>query len=254
MTNNNHENGIRLNKYIADSGFCSRREADRLIDAGQVQIDGRVGVLGDKVFADMRVTVGGQEVAIKTRKVYIALNKPVGIVCTADPREPMNVVDYVAHPERIFPIGRLDKDSSGLLLMTSDGEIVNKLLRAVGRHEKEYVVSVDRPLTREFLRRMAEGVPILDTVTLPARIFQIAPQRFRLIIVQGLNRQIRRMCEALGYRVTSLRRIRIMNIELGELAPGQYRDLTELELNTLMNDLNEEYGGIGHGISETPRR
>ncbi len=222
---------------MAESGFCSRREADRLIQAGSVTIDGRVGVLGDKVTDAMDVRVLGRAVKPKREKVYIALHKPVGIVCTADPREPMNVIDYIRHPARVFPIGRLDKDSSGLLLLTSDGEIVNRVLRASGAHDKEYIVSVDRRITPEFLRRMAGGVAILDTVTLPCEIEQLSAFSFRLVLVQGLNRQIRRMCEALGYKVQSLRRVRIMNISLGELKPGEWRDLTEAELRALMAQL-----------------
>ena len=232
-----NEAGVRLNKWIAESGFCSRREADRLIGEGKVTIDGRTGVLGDRVLPGMKVRVDGREAVVKTKKVYIALNKPAGIVCTADPREPMNVVDYVGHPERIFPIGRLDKDSEGLLLMTNDGEIVNRILRAAGGHEKDYVVTVNKVITDDFLRQMAEGVPILDTVTLPCRIVREDKQRFRIILVQGLNRQIRRMCEALGYRVTHLTRERVMNIQLGHLKPGHWRNLTPTELDGLMAQL-----------------
>ena len=232
--------GIRLNKYLADSGFCSRREADRLIEAGSVTIDGRVGVLGDKAMDAMDVRVKGKSVKPKRKdqKVYIALNKPVGIVCTADAREPMNVIDYLRHDERIFPIGRLDKESSGLLLLTSDGEIVNRVLRAVGSHDKEYIVSVDRKMAPDFLRKMAAGVAILDTVTLPCRVEQISAYSFRIILVQGLNRQIRRMCQALGYGVRSLKRVRIMNIHLGDLLPGQWRELTHRELTELLGQLN----------------
>lgn len=229
--------GKRLNKFIADSGYCSRREADRLISEGRVKVDGRVGVLGDKILPGMSVTVDGQSLTGDGEKVYIVLNKPVGIVCTADPREPMNVVDYLNYPIRIFPVGRLDKDSEGLLLMTSDGEIVNRLLRAAGGHEKEYEVTVDRPVTREFLEGMMKGVPILDTVTLPCKIRRTGDRSFNIIIVQGLNRQIRRMCEYFGYNVTSLRRIRIMNIKLGSLRPGQWREVTEEEFTTLMKQL-----------------
>lgn len=229
--------GKRLNKFIADSGYCSRREADRLIGEGRVRVDGRVGVLGDRILPDMAVVVDGQSLSGDGEKVYIALNKPVGIVCTADPREPMNVVDYLNYPIRIFPVGRLDKDSEGLLLMTSDGEIVNRLLRAAGGHEKEYEVTVDRPVTREFLEGMMKGVPILDTVTLPCRVRRTGERSFNIIIVQGLNRQIRRMCEYFGYNVTALRRIRIMNIRLGSMKPGQWRELTESEFTTLMNQL-----------------
>ena len=231
--------GTRLNKFIADSGYCSRREADRLIGEGKVLIDGRVGVLGDRILPGMRVTVEGVSVTGESEKVYIALNKPRGIVCTADPREPMNVVDYIGHPQRIFPVGRLDKDSEGLLLLTSDGEIVNRILRAAGGHEKEYEVMIDRPVTTEFLQKMAAGVPILDTVTLPCRIRKTGPRSFNLILVQGLNRQIRRMCEALGCNVVSLRRIRIMNIRLGRLETGHWRNLTAPELKQLRGTLEE---------------
>ena len=231
--------GTRLNKFIADSGYCSRREADRLIGEGKVLIDGRVGVLGDRILPGMRVTVEGVSVTGESEKVYIALNKPRGIVCTADPREPMNVVDYIGHPQRIFPVGRLDKDSEGLLLLTSDGEIVNRILRAAGGHEKEYEVMIDRPVTTEFLQKMAAGVPILDTVTLPCRIRKTGPRSFNLILVQGLNRQIRRMCEALGCNVVSLRRIRIMNIRLGRLETGHWRNLTAPELKQLLGTLEE---------------
>ena len=229
--------GKRLNKFIADSGYSSRREADRLIAEGRVKVDGRIGVLGDKILPGMSVLVDGQSLSGDGEKVYIALNKPVGIVCTADPREPMNVVDYLDYPIRIFPVGRLDKDSEGLLLMTSDGEIVNRLLRAAGGHEKEYEVTVDRPVTREFLEGMMKGVPILDTVTLPCKVRRTGDRSFNIIIVQGLNRQIRRMCEYFGYNVTSLRRIRIMNIRLGSMKPGQWRELTKEEFTELMNRL-----------------
>jgi len=229
--------GKRLNKFIADSGYCSRREADRLIEEGRVKVDGRVGVLGDKILPGMSVTVDGQSLSGDGEKVYILLNKPVGIVCTADPREPMNVVDYLGYPIRIFPVGRLDKDSEGLLLMTSDGEIVNRLLRAAGGHEKEYEVTVDRPVTREFIEGMMKGVPILDTVTLPCKVRRTGDKSFNIIIVQGLNRQIRRMCEYFGYNVTSLRRIRIMNIKLGNMKPGQWRELTKEEFSTLIKQL-----------------
>lgn len=234
------QNGTRLNKFIADSGYCSRREADRLIEEGKVLIDGRIGVLGDRIMPGMRVSVEGHLVTGENDKVYIALNKPKGIVCTADPREPMNVVDYVGHPQRIFPVGRLDKDSEGLLLMTSDGEIVNRILRAAGGHEKEYEVMVDRNVTTEFLQKMAAGVPILDTVTLPCKIRKTGPRSFNLILIQGLNRQIRRMCEALGYNVVSLKRIRIMNIKLGRLETGHWRNLTDRELGELFSTLEEK--------------
>jgi len=233
----NQATGKRLNKFIADSGHCSRREADRLIQEGRVRLDGRVGVLGDRVQPGMAVTVDGKPLSGEGEKVYLLLNKPRGIVCTADPREPMNVVDYLGYPSRVFPVGRLDKDSEGLLLLTSDGEIVNRVLRAAGGHEKEYEVQIDRPVTPEFVRRMSEGVPILDTVTLPCRVRRTGERSFNIILVQGLNRQIRRMCEALGANVTHLRRIRIMNLRLGRLQPGQWRELTGAELAELMERL-----------------
>lgn len=232
-----NEAGVRLNKLIADSGHCSRREADRLIEAGRVRLDGRVGVLGDRVLPGQQVTLDGRTVAGPAERVYLMLNKPRGVVCTADPREPLNVVDYLNYPVRVFPIGRLDKDSEGLLLLTSDGEIVNRVLRAAGGHEKEYLVTVNAPITPEFLRRMASGVPVLDRITLPCRIEQTGPRSFRLILVQGLNRQIRRMCEYLGYRVVRLVRVRIMNIRLDGLQEGHFRKLTGAELDGLMAQL-----------------
>ena len=227
----------RLNKYIADSGYCSRREADRLISEGRVRLDGRVGALGDRVLPGMDVTVDGKRLSGEGEKVYLLLNKPMGIVCTADPREPMNVVDYLAYTRRVFPVGRLDKDSEGLLLLTNDGEIVNRILRAAGGHEKEYEVRIDRPVTPEFVQQMSRGVPILDTVTLPCRVRRTGERSFNIVLVQGLNRQIRRMCEALGANVTHLRRIRIMNLRLGKLQPGQWRELTEEELAGLRERL-----------------
>ena len=229
--------GKRLNKYMADSGYCSRREADRLIEEGRVQVNGRTGSLGDRVLPGASVTVDGKPLNSACEKVYLLLNKPKGIVCTTDPREPMNVVDYLDYPVRVFPVGRLDKDSEGLLLLTSDGEIVNRLLRAAGGHEKEYEVRIDRPVTAEFVKRMSEGVPILDTVTLPCRVRRTGECSFNIVLVQGLNRQIRRMCEALGANVTYLRRVRIMNLRLGRLQPGQWRELTDAELNALLERL-----------------
>ena len=229
--------GKRLNKFIADSGYCSRREADRLIAEGRVCVDGRVGALGDRVLPGMAVTVDGQPLSGESEKVYILLNKPKGIVCTADPREPMNVVDYLNLPTRVFPVGRLDKDSEGLLLLTSDGEIVNRMLRAAGGHEKEYEVTIDRPVTAEFAQRMMAGVPILDTVTLPCKLRRTGERSFNIVLVQGLNRQIRRMCEALGANVTHLRRVRIMHLRLGKLRPGEWRELTEAEREELMQAL-----------------
>lgn len=233
-----NQNGKRLNKFIADSGYCSRREADRLIEEGRVTVNGKTAGLGDRVLPGMRVLVDGKSLTGEGEKVYILLNKPRGIVCTADPREPMNVVDYIQYPLRVFPVGRLDKDSEGLLLLTSDGGIVNQILRAAGGHEKEYEVTIDRPVTREFIERMMAGVPILDTVTLPCKARKTGERSFNIIIVQGLNRQIRRMCEALGTNVTHLRRIRIMNLKLGDLKPGEWRELTPKELSGLTAQLS----------------
>jgi 23S rRNA pseudouridine2604 synthase len=238
----NNNAGKRLNKYISDSGYCSRREADRLIQEGKVKIDGRVAGLGDRVQPGMVVICDGKKLTGDGEKVYIALNKPRGIVCTADPREPMNVVDYVGYPIRIYPVGRLDKDSEGLLLLTSDGEIVNRLLRAAGGHEKEYEVTVDKPLTKEFMEKMMSGVEILDTVTLPCKLRRTGARSFNLVLVQGLNRQIRRMCEALGYTVQKLRRVRINNLKIGNLMPGQWRELSEAEVRALMDSIKGSTG------------
>ena len=235
----NEAQGKRLNKFIDDSGYCSRREAYRLIQEGLVTIDGRVGALGDRVRSGMRVVCDGHALSGRGEKVYIILNKPRGIVCTADPREPMNVVDYVNYPIRIFPVGRLDKDSEGLLLLTSDGEIVNRLLRAAGGHEKEYEVEVDKPLTREFMERMMSGVEILGTTTLPCKLRRTGARSFNLVLVQGLNRQIRRMCESLGYNVQKLRRVRINSIRIGTLQPGQWRELTDAEVSGLLASIRD---------------
>jgi len=224
----------RINKYLSEIGHCSRRGADKLLEQGRITINGKVPELGEKVQPGDVVAVDGVEVTERTEEhVYIALNKPRGIVCTTDRRvEKDNIVDFVGHPQRIFPIGRLDKPSEGLILMTSDGDIVNKILRARNNHEKEYVVNVDRPITQQFITKMRNGVPILDTVTRKCEVEQIGPKSFRIILTQGLNRQIRRMCEYLGYRVTKLKRVRIMNITL-DLPVGQWRDLKKHELKTL---------------------
>jgi len=228
--------GMRINRLLSDSGYCSRREADRLIEEGRVTIDGRRAVLGDQVVEGARVAVDGKEVTGGAPKVYLALHKPKGIVCTTDRREPMNVIDYLNYPERVFPIGRLDRDSSGLLLLTSDGGIVNRILRAAGGHEKEYRVSLTQPVTEEFLRKMASGVPVLDRVTLPCRVWKTGDRSFGIVLVQGINRQIRRMCDALGYRVHTLERVRVMNITLDGLEPGHYRKLTPEEVEALLRE------------------
>jgi 23S rRNA pseudouridine2604 synthase len=224
----------RINKYLSEIGHCSRRGADKLLEQGRITINGKVPELGEKVEEGDVVAVDGNVVGNRTEKhVYIALNKPRGIVCTTDRRvEKDNIVDFVGHPQRIFPIGRLDKPSEGLILMTSDGDIVNKILRARNNHEKEYVVSVDRPIRQEFITKMRNGVPILDTVTRKCYVEQMGARSFRIILTQGLNRQIRRMCEHLGYRVTKLKRVRIMNINL-DLPLGDWRDLKTHELKEL---------------------
>ena len=225
---------MRLNKYLAETGACSRREADQWIDAGRVTVNGARAVLGTQVADGDEVRVDGQALRGRPRRVYLALNKPVGIECTTDRDVPGNIVDFVGYPERIFPIGRLDKDSEGLILLTNDGDIVNTVLRAEHEHEKEYLVSVDRPLTGAFLAGMAAGVPILDTVTNPCRITQVGRNTFRIVLTQGLNRQIRRMCEHFGYTVRSLRRVRIMHVHLGDLPVGRWRPLTTAELGGLL--------------------
>lgn len=228
----------RLNKYISDSGFCSRREADRLIDQGKVTIDGQAARVGQRVPPGAVVRVGRQAIHGSDDKVYLAVNKPVGIVSTADPREPMNIVGFLNYPGRIFPIGRLDKDSEGLILMTSDGDIVNRILRAEGKHEKEYEVTVDKPVTPEFLQALRAGVPILGQMTLPCAARKAGPNVLRMVLVQGLNRQIRRMCEHLGYEVVRLKRLRVMNITLGAMRPGEWRPLRDAELRELMRSLD----------------
>ncbi len=232
------DEGVRLNKYISDAGYCSRREADKLITEGLVTVDGRRGALGDRVLPGMNVTVSGEKIRIKSKRIYIALYKPVGVVCTTDKSEPMNVVDFIDHDRRIYPIGRLDKDSEGLLLMTSDGDIVNRILRASGGHEKEYQVRVDKPITPEFLEAMRSGVKILGVTTLPCAVEKTGERNFTITLTQGLNRQIRRMCEALGYSVRALKRVRVMNIRLGNLKKGQWRNLSPSEIKELTRELD----------------
>ncbi|MBP5533761.1 MAG: 23S rRNA pseudouridine(2604) synthase RluF [Lachnospiraceae bacterium] len=225
--------GTRINKYMAESGMCSRREADKLVADGKVYIDGVQAVMGSKVLPGQKVTVKGQDIKKNEDLILIAFNKPVGIVSTTDKRDKDNIIDYIDYGKRIFPIGRLDKESEGLILLTNDGDIVNKILRAGNYHEKEYVVTVNKDITPVFLKAMSSGVPILDTVTRPCKIEQIDKKVFKIILTQGLNRKIRRMCEALGYRVRSLIRIRIMNIKLNHLKSGTYRNLTPKELEEL---------------------
>jgi 23S rRNA pseudouridine2604 synthase len=225
---------MRLNKFLAETGACSRREADQWIEAGRVSVNGARAVLGTQVNDGDDVRVDGQPLRAKPRRVYLALNKPIGIECTTDRDVPGNIVDFVGYPERIFPIGRLDKDSEGLILLTNDGDIVNTVLRAEHEHEKEYIVAVDRPLTPAFLAGMAAGVPILDTVTNPCKLTQVGRNTFRIVLTQGLNRQIRRMCEHFGYTVRRLQRVRIMHVQLGTLPVGKWRELDATELRGLL--------------------
>lgn len=230
---------MRINKFISETGFCSRREADKLVESGQVTINGVKAVLGSQAEEGDDVRVNGRQLNEKKSKhVYIALNKPVGITSTTESHIKGNIVDFVGHKERIFPIGRLDKDSEGLILLTSDGDIVNKILRSEGRHEKEYIVTVDRPITEAFVRGMSSGVKILGEMTLPCTITRMSERVFRIILTEGKNRQIRRMCSAFGYEVRKLQRIRIMNIRLGEQKVGAWRDLTDQEKQELGKLLN----------------
>ena len=226
------QNLVRINKFLSEVGFCSRRAADTLVEEGRVTANGVVCVMGTKVSRSDEIRVNGKLISQPTEKhVYIAFNKPVGIVCTTDVKaQKDNIIDYINHPQRIFPIGRLDKPSEGLILLTSDGDIVNKILRAGNNHEKEYIVSVDRPVTDDFIFKMSNGVPILETTTRKCFVEKMDRFRFRIILTQGLNRQIRRMCEYLGYEVTKLKRIRIMNIEL-DMPIGKWRNLTDAEMD-----------------------
>lgn len=230
--------GIRLNKYIASSGLCSRREADTLIESGKVTINGEIALQGSKVLYGDIVEVSGKKITPDDSMVYIAFNKPLGVTCTTDQRDPSNIIDYIGYSERIFPVGRLDKNSSGLILLTNDGSIVNKLLRAENGHEKEYVVTVNRPYDKNFLKSMESGVPVLGQLTLPCKLKPVNDKTFKIILRQGLNRQIRRMCEYLGYKVTRLKRIRFMNINLGDLESGKWRYLTAEEKKELLKSVS----------------
>lgn len=231
---------MRINKFISEAGTASRRGADKLITEGRVTINGKRATIGSQVQPGDDVRVNGNQLFVARNNVYIALNKPVGITSTTEKGVKGNIVDLVNHPFRVFHIGRLDKDSEGLILLTNDGDIVNEILRSENQHEKEYVVSVDRPITPEFLKQMSEGVKILDTITLPCKVEQLSKYDFKIILTQGLNRQIRRMCEALGYNVYRLQRIRIMNIQLDNLPVGQWRYLSKKEKAQLFQELNYE--------------
>ena len=231
--------GTRINKYLSEVGYCSRRRADRLIEEGKVTINGKIPEKGTKVGDYDQVEVEGQRIEkpTKQKNIYLAFNKPVGIVCTTDKGvEPDNIIDFIKYPKRIFPIGRLDKSSEGLIFLTNDGDIVNKILRARNNHEKEYIVSVNRQISREFIQTMSNGVEILETITKKCFVKQLGPKKFKIILTQGLNRQIRRMCESLGYRVQSLKRVRIMNIKL-DVPIGKYREFTKKELLELNKSL-----------------
>ena len=228
---------IRINKYLSDIGFCSRRQADRLIEEGRITVDGEVCAMGRKVTGIEDIRVNGAVVKSTKREgafTLIAFNKPVGVVCTSEKREKDNIIDYINYPTRIYPIGRLDKNSEGLILLTDNGDIVNKMMRSGNKHEKEYIVAVNKDITDEFLSKMRNGVPILDTVTRKCEVTKLSKRKFKIILTQGLNRQIRRMCEALDYRVTYLKRVRVLNIELGNLKIGEYRDVTDEEREKLM--------------------
>lgn len=225
---------MRLNKYISETGVCSRREADKWIEAGRVTCNGQPAVLGTRVAEGDEIRVDGELVGAKKKQIYIALNKPVGITCTTESHIEDNIIDLIGHPERIFPIGRLDKDSEGLILLTNNGDIVNEILRSENNHEKEYIVAVDRPITELSLQMMAGGVKIMGELTKPCKVKRIDQLTFRMILTQGLNRQIRRMCSALGYKAQRLQRVRIMNIHLGTLNPGEWRHLTDHELAGLL--------------------
>jgi 23S rRNA pseudouridine2604 synthase len=229
----------RINKYISETGYCSRREADKLVEQGRVTINGVKAGMGDRVLPGQTVKVNGHLIAGDDEMVYIAFNKPVGVTSTTDRKDKSNIIDYISHEKRIFPIGRLDKDSQGLILLTNDGDIVNKILRAGNNHEKEYIVTVNKPITESFVKRMGSGVPILGVNTRKCVIEKLSENTFIIILKQGLNRQIRRMCEYFGYEVTKLKRIRIMNIELNDLKKGQWRNLRKDELIALNNQIQK---------------
>jgi len=248
------DQSISLNKFISDTGYCSRREADNLITAGRVLLNDRPAVLGNRYKPGDTVEVDGSLItaAKKEKKVYLALNKPVGITTTTELHIKDNIISFVGYPQRIFPVGRLDKDSEGLIILTNDGDIINKILRATNNHEKEYIVRVNKPINNTFLQQMSQGVPILDTVTLPCKVQMMGRQTFRITLTQGLNRQIRRMCEYLDYAVVGLQRVRIMNIRLDKLPVGKWRHLTDTELSLLNDSIAES--GKEHKESSKPAR
>lgn len=235
MTQNNHSasEGVRINKYMSEAGICSRREADRLVEAGLVTIDGATAVTGSKVLPGQKVLVRGQAAKREEQKILLAFNKPRGVECTSDRSNPDNIIDYIKYPKRIYTVGRLDKNSCGLILLTNDGDLANEIAKAGDNHEKEYIVRVNKPITEEFLEKMQKGVPVLGKITAPCRIQKMGDQMFRIVLIQGLNRQIRRMCEYLDYHVVYLKRIRVMNIVLADLPDGKYREVTDYERKEL---------------------
>lgn len=226
---------MRINQYLSQAGVCSRREADRYILAGRIAVDGKPATIGMQVQIGQKVTFDKKEVSLEKEEILLLFHKPKGIVCTTAKTDPNNIIDFLQFEKRIYPVGRLDKDSEGLLLLTNEGRLVNRILKSVENHEKEYLVTIDRPLTEKFIQKMKRGVPILDTVTKPCEVIPVTQKSFRIILTQGLNRQIRRMCEALGYHVMALKRIRIMNLYLGRLQVGAYRKVSQKERETLLN-------------------
>lgn len=266
MEERKQPDGVRINKFLSESGICSRRAADREIEAGNVTINGRQAQTGDRVQPGDRVLVGGKEARREEKPVLIAFHKPVGVVCTAQKREKNNIIDYIHYPQRIYPVGRLDKDSEGLILLTNQGDLVNKIMRAGNYHEKEYLVTVDKKITAGFLQKMSAGVYLeeLKVTTRVCKVKKLDDHRFQIILTQGYNRQIRRMCDALGYRVCRLIRVRIMNIRLGDLKKGTYRDVTKEEYRQLQAQLKNSYSAprqpeqekkeIKHGDQRRNRR
>ena len=248
------ENGLRINKYLSEAGVCSRREADRQVELGNVTIDGVTAETGARVFEGQTVLFQGKKVSKEEEMILIAFNKPVGVVCTAEKREKNNVIDYINYPKRIYPVGRLDKDSEGLLLLTNNGDIVNKMMRSGNMHEKEYIVTVNRPVTESFLHGLANGVPLveLNTTTRKCHVKQVGKKEFKIILTQGLNRQIRRMCEYFGYRVQKLVRTRIMNIELGDLPAGTYRNVTPEEYRQLQSLIKDSSNETVRSVKKQP--
>lgn len=253
-----NKQSTNLNKFISSTGICSRREAEKLIVDGRVTLNGKLTQLGNRVFDGDVVKIDGKLLKNKPKTIYIALNKPVGIVCTTDGKERKNIVKFVGHSQRLFPIGRLDKPSEGLIFLTNDGDIVNKILRAGNNHEKEYIVTVDKPINDRFIKRMGNGIPVLGTVTKKCKVEKLSATQFKIILVQGLNRQIRRMCEYLGYKVQTLKRTRIMNVSLGKLKVGEWRELSSEELKEInrlvSSSVKTEEASVEKSIKRHPQK